>query len=276
MVVDIFHRSGSNESMFTGSTPMPRGGSRRGETLDGRYAPATPSPAFAEPCFEGMETRLLLDVTAPTIAQTIVQDGQAQRTQIDNLAVVFSEAVNAQALIDNGTMANAVRLCNLTTGQDVVLTTAEFSYDAATFTLTWTSTNGYLAPGEYALVLSSRYITDLSGNALTGPGTDSGLPVFTAATMIQAGGVDLQVPSYSVPALGGESILVALERAGLNPPSRCRSGECGYCRSFMKAGSVYIPPEEEMRKQADRDTGHIHPCCSFPLEDIELDMPRAK
>ncbi|MDR2035689.1 MAG: 2Fe-2S iron-sulfur cluster binding domain-containing protein [Coriobacteriales bacterium] len=82
--------------------------------------------------------------------------------------------------------------------------------------------------------------------------------------------------SCTMPALGSESLLVAMERAGLNPPSRCRSGECGYCRSFMSAGSVFIPPEEEMRKQADRDTNHIHPCCSFPLEDIELNVPRAK
>jgi hypothetical protein len=44
----------------------------------------------------------------------------------------------------------------------------------------------------------------------------------------------------------------------------------------MKAGSVYIPPEEEMRRMADRATNHIHPCCSFPLEDIELVVPRAK
>ncbi len=82
--------------------------------------------------------------------------------------------------------------------------------------------------------------------------------------------------SYTIPALGSESLLVAMERAGLNPPSRCRSGECGYCRSLMTAGSVFIPPEEEMRRQADRDTNQIHPCCSFPLEDIELLVPRAK
>ncbi|MCL1846999.1 MAG: FAD-binding oxidoreductase [Coriobacteriia bacterium] len=82
--------------------------------------------------------------------------------------------------------------------------------------------------------------------------------------------------SYTVPALGSETVLVALERAGLNPPSHCRSGECGYCRSSMTAGSVYIPPELEFRRQADRTTGQIHPCCAFPLEDIELIVPRAK
>ena len=82
--------------------------------------------------------------------------------------------------------------------------------------------------------------------------------------------------SYTVPASGGETLLTALERAGLNPPSCCRSGECGYCRSLMTEGSVFIPPEEEMRRHADRATGQIHPCCSFPLEDTVLIVPRAK
>ena len=88
--------------------------------------------------------------------------------------------------------------------------------------------------------------------------------------------VTMGFETYKVPALGSETVLVAMERAGLNPPSKCRSGECGYCRSLMTAGAVYVPPEEEMRRMADRTTGQIHPCCSFPLEDIELTVPRAK
>lgn len=81
---------------------------------------------------------------------------------------------------------------------------------------------------------------------------------------------------YTVPARGDESVLIALERAGLRPPSRCRSGECGYCRSRLIEGAVFVPPEEEMRRQADRLTSQIHPCCSFPLSDLKLDVPRSK
>ena len=88
--------------------------------------------------------------------------------------------------------------------------------------------------------------------------------------------VHMGFETYTITASGCETLLVALERAGLNPPSHCRSGECGYCRSLMTSGSVFIPPEEEMRRQADRDTGHIHPCCSFPVEDIEIIVPRSK
>jgi len=82
--------------------------------------------------------------------------------------------------------------------------------------------------------------------------------------------------TYTVKASGGETLLVAMERAGIKPPSRCRSGECGFCRSLMTSGNVFIPPEEESRRYADRSTGQIHPCCSFPLSDVELYVPRAK
>ncbi|MBO4535404.1 MAG: iron-sulfur cluster-binding domain-containing protein, partial [Clostridia bacterium] len=60
------------------------------------------------------------------------------------------------------------------------------------------------------------------------------------------------------------TLLRAMEAAGLNPPSDCRSGRCGWCHAQLLAGEVFIPPEVDGRRLADKDFGYIHPCCSFP------------
>lgn len=37
-----------------------------------------------------------------------------------------------------------------------------------------------------------------------------------------------------------ESVLTALEWAGLAPDSQCRSGECGFCRSLLQSGQCRL------------------------------------
>jgi len=77
----------------------------------------------------------------------------------------------------------------------------------------------------------------------------------------------------SIPARASESVLIALERAGLAPPAQCRSGQCGYCRSRILAGRVYVVPGSDGRREADRKFGHFHPCSSYPLTDLEIRVP---
>jgi ferredoxin-NADP reductase len=77
-----------------------------------------------------------------------------------------------------------------------------------------------------------------------------------------------------VPARAAETVLVAMERANLAPPSQCRSGECGFCRSRLVSGDVYISPESDGRRAADKQFGYIHPCSSYPIADLELTVPR--
>lgn len=69
-----------------------------------------------------------------------------------------------------------------------------------------------------------------------------------------------------------ETLLVALERAGLTPPARCRSGQCGFCLSRLESGQIYVPPGWDSRTQEERAAGLIHPCCSFPLSDLVLHL----
>lgn len=76
-----------------------------------------------------------------------------------------------------------------------------------------------------------------------------------------------------IDAAAGEPLLVALERAGIRAPSRCRSGECGWCRSRLLSGEIFMPEENDGRRWADKKYGFIHPCASFPLSDVTLEVP---
>ncbi|MBQ0166519.1 MAG: iron-sulfur cluster-binding domain-containing protein [Treponema sp.] len=78
---------------------------------------------------------------------------------------------------------------------------------------------------------------------------------------------------YKIKADSAESILVAVERAGIKAPSRCRSGECGWCRSRVISGNYFAPKENEGRRWADIEYGYIHPCSSFPVSDMVIEVP---
>ena len=70
-----------------------------------------------------------------------------------------------------------------------------------------------------------------------------------------------------------EPILVAVERAGIKAPSRCRAGECGWCRSRVISGEVFVPEETDGRRWADKQSSEIHPCASFALSDLTIVVP---
>lgn len=78
---------------------------------------------------------------------------------------------------------------------------------------------------------------------------------------------------YSIKASAEEPILVAVERAGITAPSRCRSGECGWCRSKVLSGTYFAPAENENRRYADVQWNYIHPCATFPTSDMVIEVP---
>lgn len=94
-----------------------------------------------------------------------------------------------------------------------------------------------------------------------GGGKDYSITVFTAGN------------TMTVPAGADETVLVALERAGLNPPAVCRSGECGWCRSRLVEGDIFVPEVNDGRRGADRKYGWFHPCSSYPRSDLVIEVP---
>lgn len=74
----------------------------------------------------------------------------------------------------------------------------------------------------------------------------------------------------TIPCSTEESLLVALEREGIVANSVCRSGDCGFCRSKLINGNVFIPKDVDSRRLADSSFGIIHPCCSYPMSNLTL------
>lgn len=75
-------------------------------------------------------------------------------------------------------------------------------------------------------------------------------------------------------ALCVEPILNTLEREmglKLNVESGCRSGKCALCRTKLISGKIFIPPEVTIR-EVDQKFGYIHPCVSYPITDVYLDL----
>ena len=80
----------------------------------------------------------------------------------------------------------------------------------------------------------------------------------------------------TITASADTSILRSLEAAGIAAPAHCRSGECGWCHSKLCSGEVYCPKSVDGRREADYLYGYIHPCCSFPLSDLVIEVPPVK
>ncbi len=101
------------------------------------------------------------------------------------------------------------------------------------------------------------------------PGFPPGVAGETFRLQVHIGGLTTEIPARAV-----ETVLVAMERAGLAPPSECRSGECGFCRARLMSGDVYIHPDSDGRRAADLKFGYIHPCSSYPITDLEVSATR--
>lgn len=107
-------------------------------------------------------------------------------------------------------------------------------------------------------------------NPATQPDYPAGVPEKVKIT------VTIQDKTYIIFGNSADSVMQTIEKNGLAVPARCRSGECGFCHSHLISGEVYVPKHLEYRRLADYKFGCIHPCCSFPLTDLEINVPAAK
>ena len=73
----------------------------------------------------------------------------------------------------------------------------------------------------------------------------------------------------SIRARAGEPLMNSLEREGIVVPAVCRSGECTACRTRLVEGRVFAPSRVRLR-WCDERSGYIHPCMSYPLEDLRI------
>ena len=61
----------------------------------------------------------------------------------------------------------------------------------------------------------------------------------------------------------------------LNCSSRldCRCGECGYCRTQLVAGTIFVSPLGDGRREMDKQMGWFHACSAYPTGDLTVHIP---
>ena len=87
-------------------------------------------------------------------------------------------------------------------------------------------------------------------------------PVDTAVIASQLS-VRLDGEEFEVPCAQGETLLNAMQRAGLNPPSSCLVGSCATCMCTVKSGSVQMLRNDALDPQELND-GWVLACQSVP------------
>lgn len=70
-----------------------------------------------------------------------------------------------------------------------------------------------------------------------------------------------------------EPVAVSLERAGIKIGTHCRSGECGFCRSRLVSGNIFVCPDGDGRRMMDKEWGWFHPCASYPVSNLVVKIP---
>ena len=76
---------------------------------------------------------------------------------------------------------------------------------------------------------------------------------------------------HTIPARSDETVLTAFERAGLAVNNKCRVGYCGFCRSRLVKGEYHANRYEQLRI-ADKQFHYFHPCCSYPMSGMEIEV----
>ena len=113
-------------------------------------------------------------------------------------------------------------------------------------------------------ISQSQICNELYGEYFTA--APEGAAVFRLTVRMDGGERTVAAPS-------GMSLLRTLEENGFEVPARCRSGECGWCRTKLISGDVCIPQNVDGRIEAECPEGYIHPCYSFPRSDLVIEVP---
>ena len=91
-------------------------------------------------------------------------------------------------------------------------------------------------------------------------------------TMTFRGTEEIETQEFEVYCV--EPLLNSIEgfkNSQINIDNGCRSGECALCRTKLLKGNVFVPPVVTVR-EVDNDFGFIHPCVSYPITDVHLDL----
>ena len=80
----------------------------------------------------------------------------------------------------------------------------------------------------------------------------------------------------TIPAREDETVLEALEKAGLQPLADCRTGICGFCHTTLLSGEFILATDEAGERRMHDRSSFFHPCCSYPVSDMEIVIRRTQ
>jgi len=76
-----------------------------------------------------------------------------------------------------------------------------------------------------------------------------------------------------IDAAADEPVAVALERSAIPIDTHCRGGECGYCRTQLLEGEIFVSPLNDGRRAMDKELGWFHACSAYPTSDLKIKIP---
>lgn len=88
--------------------------------------------------------------------------------------------------------------------------------------------------------------------------------------------IEINGVQQTITASTKQTILQSLEKNGIKAPAHCRSGECGWCHSHLVSGKVFCPISMDHRRAADKEFNYVYLCCTYPLSDVTLQVPKAE
>lgn len=77
--------------------------------------------------------------------------------------------------------------------------------------------------------------------------------------------------TYTISCYENETLLTSMENNHINPKAHCTVGECGFCRSKLLSGE--IKTEISSLRKKDIEMKYIHPCVTYPLSDVSIELP---
>ncbi len=75
----------------------------------------------------------------------------------------------------------------------------------------------------------------------------------------------------TIPCYENKTLVQSMEENHIDAPVHCTVGVCGFCKSKLIQGTVKT--ENSCLRKKDQELKYIHPCVTYPLSDIEIELP---
>lgn len=83
--------------------------------------------------------------------------------------------------------------------------------------------------------------------------------------------IEFQYSAQQVTINGNQTVLDAVQQAGIELDISCTSGACGSCNSYLIDGEIHAPQAQAITSK-DRANGEFLPCCSFARSNLVIDL----